>query len=309
MIVNYEGRYQNLGVTYQSACPVCGAQEWATAYSGPIRDGVFGRECDGRVIGCGRCNVEILIEPRRDLAQDYADGSYRTHVGESSDAQSFFALHDREQFTRLAMLERVPLRGRVVGDVGCGGGSFLDAVAGLAATTVAIEPSQSYHRSLAERRHRVYPDVHGALREWAGKVDLAVSFSVIEHVEDPVAFLAEVRSLLTPSGVALVSTPNRADVLLASGCEAYRRFFYRVVHRFYFDATSLRQASIAAGFGTCEVVYRHRFGFGNFVNWLMRERPDAGQGRSPLDHQFDRIWTTTLEESGRADYLYAFLRA
>jgi SAM-dependent methyltransferase len=294
--------------TTDHTCPVCGAHQWTTAYTGPIRDGVFGRECDGRVIRCGRCTVEILAEPRRDLAQDYADGSYRTHVGESSDAESFFALHDGEQFTRLAMLERVPLRGRIVVDVGCGGGSFLDAVAGLAATTIAIEPSQSYHASLAKRRHQVYSDIGGALGGWAGKVDLAVSFSVIEHVADPVAFLADVRSLLTPSGMALVSTPNRDDVLLAAGCEAYRRFFYRVVHRFYFDAASLRQTATAARFGSCEVVYRHRFGFANFVNWLMRERPDAGQSRSPLDHQFDRIWTTTLEESGRADYLYAFLR-
>jgi SAM-dependent methyltransferase len=290
------------------SCPICGAREWAAAYSGPIRDGIFGRECDGRVIRCGRCTVEILAEPRRDLAADYTDGTYRTHVGEGRDAESFFARHDHEQLTRIAMLERVRLRGSVVADIGCGGGSFLDAVAGLASTTIAIEPSRSYHQSLAGRRHQVYPDVRSALAEWTGKVDLAVSFSVIEHVEDPVALLADVATLLTPAGVALVSTPNRNDVLLAAGCEAYRRFFYRVVHRFYFDATSLQHAAAAARFGSCEVVYRHRFGFANFVNWLMQERPDAGQGRSPLDPRFDRIWTSTLEESGRADYLYAFLR-
>jgi 2-polyprenyl-3-methyl-5-hydroxy-6-metoxy-1,4-benzoquinol methylase len=289
-------------------CPICGAQEWAEAYAGPIRDGVFGRECNGVVTRCGRCTVEILVEPRRDLAQDYADGTYRTHVGEGSDARSFFALHDREQFARIEMLERVPLRGSVVADVGCGGGSFLDAVAGLAATTIGIEPSQSYHASLSERRHQVYPNIRAALGEWAGKVDLAVSFSVIEHVDDPVALLADVRSLLTPSGVAFISTPNRGDVLLAAGCEAYRRFFYRVVHRFYFDATSLREAAAAARFGSCEVVYRHRFGFANFVNWLSQQRPDAGRGRSPLDRQFDRMWITTLEEGGHADYLYAYLR-
>jgi SAM-dependent methyltransferase len=269
---------------------------------------VFGRERPGRVLRCDTCHVEALQEAGTS-GDYYADGTYRNDVGEAADAESFFKRHDHEQMTRIAMFDRIPLRGRIIADIGCGGGSFLDAVSGLAAATVAIEPGRSYHESLTKRGHRVYSDTVSALAAHRGTIDIAVCFSVIEHVEDPVALLSEIKALLAPGGVALISTPNRNDVLLAAGSDAYRRHFYRVVHLYYFDADSLRYAASRAGFSSCELVYRHRFPFANFVGWLRDGRPTDTRGVSPLDNAFDRLWIASLESSGRADYLYAFLTA
>jgi SAM-dependent methyltransferase len=257
---------------------------------------------------CAACGVEVLTSPHQSGAAYYADGTYRAEVGEGADAESFFERHDHEQFSRLAMLERIPLRGRLVADVGAGAGSFLDGVRGFAKATIAIEPDRNYHESLRGRGHLVFDDTRAALAETKGRVDLAVSFSVIEHVDDPVTLLGDIRALLGPSGVALVSTPNRDDVLLAAGCDAYRRFFYRVVHRHYFDGSSLRQAAQRAGFKSCELVFKHRFPFSNFVAWLAERRPAGASAPSPLGDSFDRTWIAALEQSGRTDYLYAFLR-
>jgi hypothetical protein len=96
---------------------------------------------------------------------------------------------------------------------------------------------------------------------------------------------------------------------MESGSDAYRRFFYRAVHLYYFEATSLRAAASRAGFASCELVYRHRFPFANFMGWLRDGRPTGAGNASPLGSAFDRLWTATLESSGRADYLYAFLTA
>jgi SAM-dependent methyltransferase len=288
---------------------VCGTTDWQTAYEGPIRAGTFGQECPGLIARCGRCGVHMLASPR-DLDETYyASGQYRADVGEGLDPESFFARHDHEQFARMALLERLPLRGRTVADVGCAGGSFLDAVSGFARQTVAIEPSSSYHNSLRTRGHQVYSDLTAARTDWAGRIDLAVSFSVIEHVDHPVAFLEGIRSLLAPSGVALVSTPNLDDVLMQCECEPYRRFFYRVVHRYYFGPAALKMAAQAAGFQQCDIVFRHRFPFSNFIGWLRDGRPTGAHGSTALGGGFDRLWTASLETSGAADYLYAFLTA
>jgi SAM-dependent methyltransferase len=292
-----------------TTCRVCGSDAWTPAYEGPIRDGVFGRERPGRVLRCNVCHVEALQSSAGVDEEYYADGSYRGDVGEAADAESFFARHDHEQPPRIAMFDRIPLRGRVVADIGCGGGSFLDAVAGLAKATIAIEPGRSYHHSLASRGHRVHADSRSAIAAHGGTVDIAVCFSVIEHVSDPVGLLTEIRALLAPGGIALISTPNRDDVLMESGSDAYRRFFYRAVHLYYFEATSLRAAASRAGFASCELVYRHRFPFANFMGWLRDGRPTGAGNASPLGSAFDRLWTATLESSGRADYLYAFLTA
>ncbi len=291
-------------------CGVCGRSAWTVVYEGPIRDGVFGKERNGRVVKCGECTVEALQEPRLTTREYYADGTYRKDVGEEADVESFQSTHDREQAGRVALLnERVALRGRVIADVGCGGGSFLDAVSGMSSRTIAIEPTTGYHDALKRRGHAVFPDLTGALKEHAHTVNVAVCFSVIEHLDSPTAFLSELRTLLAPGGLALISTPNLRDVLMASGSDAYRRFFYRAVHLYYFDEASLAKAAALAGFSTCEVVYKHRFPFSNFMGWLRECRPNGAAGETPLSPAFDRIWTATLEAEKRADYLYAFLSA
>lgn len=248
-----------------------------------------------------------FLPPTTDLGEYYASDAYRTDVGEQADAEDYFRRHDSEQLPRLGLLESVPLRGRVIADIGCGGGSFLDCVRGLASETIAVEPMVGYHPSLGRHGHRVYSSTEAACADWSGRIHLATSFSVIEHVEDPLVFLKQARDLLVPGGQLLISTPNRRDILLESGCTAYWGFFYRTVHTYYFDAVSLRRLAAEAGFGVCDVRFVHRFGFGNYLAWLRDGRPTRNAAASPLGPSFDRAWRLQLEEAGVSDYLFAFL--
>jgi 2-polyprenyl-3-methyl-5-hydroxy-6-metoxy-1,4-benzoquinol methylase len=166
---------------------------------------------------------------------------------------------------------------------------------------------RNYHASLDERGHRVYDDVTSAAVVWTGRVDVAVCFSVVEHVEDPLTFLRQIQSLLAPGGQLLLSTPNRRDILLESGCEAYRSFFYRTAHTYYFDADSLRHLAMATGFTSCHVRFVHRFGFANYLAWLRDGRPTQNAQSSPLNKSFDGTWRSQLELGGVSDYLFAIL--
>ncbi|MCI0684029.1 MAG: class I SAM-dependent methyltransferase [Gemmataceae bacterium] len=284
------------------ACPICNG-DMAPAYEGPVRDGVFGRSVPAVVWGCRRCGVEHLPPRQADLSAYYQSEDYRKDVGEGADVESYFRRHDDEQLGKMALLAGMELRGKVVADIGCAGGSFLDTVRGLASATVGVEPALAYHGSLKQRGHRVYRDVVGALAEWRGRVDVATSFSVIEHVEDPVGFLRDIRDLLTEDGLCLVSTPNRADILMKLD-PRYQAFFYRTVHTFYFDEKALRATAEAAGLRVAKVKYVHRFGFANFIEWLRQGKPTGDKQISPLGLGFDGLWTASLEASGLADYLY-----
>jgi len=277
------------------------------AYSGPVRDGAFGRVIPATVTRCGECGVERLEDVQ--LSADYYTGdTYRTDLEESPDVGGYFERHDREQFERMNLLESIPLRNAVVADIGCAGGSFLDSISGFARTTIAVDPAQAYHESLRGRGHEVHSDLDAALEKWRSSVDAVFCFSVIEHVDDPVGLLAGIRGLLRPGGIALVSTPNRDDILMRLGSEAYRSFFYRKVHRFYFDGPSLSKAASVAGFSSTRLRFLHRFGHANFTTWLLHGRP-GGRTESPLGVVFDATWRATLEEKGLADYLYAYMRA
>ena len=289
-------------------CRICGSAAMTVVYTGPVRRGVFGEFLDARVQECEGCGTARLTGAGSLENEAYRTEAYRQLVGEKTDASSFFQLHDDEQFDKLGLVRGLLRRGAVVADVGCAAGSFLDFVKGLAGATLAIEPAESYHTSLRERGHTPFPETGAAVAAWAGRVDLVTCFSVIEHVEDPVALLSEMGRLLGPEGRLLISTPNRRDLLVAHGPDAYRSFFYRQVHRFYFDADSLASALARAGLFGERVHYHQRFGFANFANWLRQARPSGPHPPHVLDDEFDAVWRRELEKRGVADYLYLVAR-
>jgi SAM-dependent methyltransferase len=107
------------------------------------------------------------------------------------------------------------LRGRCEGrdvlEAGCGEGYGADLIADVASRVIALD----YDVATVAHVRACYPRVdvrHGNLAELPlpnGSVDVVVNFQVIEHLWDQPQFVAECLRVLRPSGVLLMSTPNR----------------------------------------------------------------------------------------------------
>jgi SAM-dependent methyltransferase len=101
--------------------------------------------------------------------------------------------------------------GREVLEAGCGEGYGADLIAAVARRVVAVDYDQT---TVAHVRAR-YPRVevmHGNLAELPladASVDVVVNFQVIEHLWDQTQFVTECARVLRPSGLLMVSTPNR----------------------------------------------------------------------------------------------------
>ena len=285
-------------------CEICGGTDWQVTYVGPIRDGAFGSRRDGAVVSrCGDCGADRL---REDFCFDnagYATRRYRRTVGQDADSVAYQTTHDPMQRFVLDALGPLSLRGKVVADVGCAGGSFLDHIAGIADRVVAIDPAEHYHADLAARGYPVYPSIAAARRATPASVDLAVSVQVIEHVTDPRGFLAEIAELVRPGGDIMVTTPNRADILMELASEDFPAFFYRTVHRWYFDADALAACGAAAGLRTTATRHIHRYPMANALHWLRDRRPRGETPMPALDRSADGFWRGYLESHGRADQL------
>lgn len=291
-----------------ATCLICHTQPVEPFYNGPIRMGSFGKVSDqvAAISRCPGCGAKYLPPIMEDIAAYYRSGAYRTDLDQGNAIDKYFQLTDDEQPEKLDILGLHALRGQSVADIGAGAGPFLDLIKGVAATTIAVEPNENYHASLTQRGHQVYPSTQAAAATWAGRVDHAVSFSVVEHVERPREFLAEIKTLLKPGGTLLLSTPNANDYLLEL-CPAYAAFFYRKVHLWYFDASSLKALAQHAGFTRCDIHFRHRFDLSNALVWLRDRRPSGRGTIPPLDPNLDAVWRQSLETQGRSDYLYAVL--
>lgn len=290
-------------------CPVCGSAAWTVHYEGPVRRGGFGESVSGKIARCSGCGIDRLGEALCLQDADYRAGAYRAHLGQDHELAKHFAAQDELARFTLETIWPRSLRGKIVADVGCGGGSLLDHLHGVPQHLIAIDPDEKFADSLKAHGYRHFFGAADAGQEFAGRVDSAFAIQVIEHVSNPRAFLSDVRALLAPDGWFLVSTPNRADILMDILPGDFPSFFYRTQHRWYFDAASLACCAEAAGFAVVETRHVHRYGMANAMLWLRDRKPSGRAALAGIDPLADDLWRSYLESSGRADNLYMLLRA
>jgi SAM-dependent methyltransferase len=101
--------------------------------------------------------------------------------------------------------EGADLRGLRLLDVGCGAGELLDVGRAMGARVTGVEVNPHHRRRLVAAGYEVHP----ALEELGpGLYDRIVLSHVLEHIPQPVEFLARLRRLLTGRGLLVVSLPN-----------------------------------------------------------------------------------------------------
>ncbi|NQU32514.1 MAG: class I SAM-dependent methyltransferase [Bacteroidetes bacterium] len=288
-------------------CEICDTNSWVSTYRGPIRAGGFGSFRNDAVIAtCSGCGVERLAEADSIDSKAYDSKEYRTVVDQGLKIEDFFSQADPVQINyMIAGAWPFSFRDKTVADIGCGGGSFIDNIKGLAENIIAIEPTAMYQDSLRKRGYEVYSYVSEAIVKQEESVDLAVSFQVIEHVQNPRSFLAEIYDLLKPGGTLLIATPNRNDILMKLLPDEFPSFYYRIVHRWYFHRESLARCAVEAGFKIESEKYLHTMNMSNMLSWLIQRRPTGNLGTLPgIDNTADALWNTYLVTSGQTDTLF-----
>jgi SAM-dependent methyltransferase len=96
-------------------------------------------------------------------------------------------------------------------EAGCGEGYGADLISRVARRVIALD----YDETTVAHVRTHYPRVevmHGNLAELPladASVDVVVNFQVIEHLWDQTQFVRECARVLRPSGLLMVSTPNR----------------------------------------------------------------------------------------------------
>jgi len=99
------------------------------------------------------------------------------------------------------------IHGRRVVDLACGEGYGSDVLANTAAHVVGVDANPEAFEHATAKYKRVEFE-RTMVEIWQGDVDCVVFLQTIEHIQDPDAMLAHIRSLIEPEGVAYISTPN-----------------------------------------------------------------------------------------------------
>jgi 2-polyprenyl-3-methyl-5-hydroxy-6-metoxy-1,4-benzoquinol methylase len=287
-----------------NVCEICGGK-FNEIYTGDIRDGAYGG-CKSYAIiyECTDCKVQRLRE--EDCIPDdfYETGVYRKQLKESLDSNNSVIKQDEMQHHTLQAFFPKSLRGLKVLDVGCAAGSLLDMLKNISSSQLGVEPCGQYLKSLLKRGYQVYPDLSKAIKNDKETVDYGFSIQVIEHVKDPVYFLAQIKKLIKPGGRLLISTPNRDDILMTLLKDKFYRFFYRTQHRWYFNESSIVKCAELAGFSVVNVNFIHRYGMANALYWLRDLEPKGRLAMEGVDDMQDALWKASLEKNKQSDNIY-----
>jgi 2-polyprenyl-6-hydroxyphenyl methylase / 3-demethylubiquinone-9 3-methyltransferase len=112
--------------------------------------------------------------------------------------------------------ERRPLAGKSAVDVGCGAGLLCEPLARLGAEVVGIDaaPENIAAARLHAEGQGLGIDYRTGSVDMLGSepFDLITSMEVIEHVDDPAAFVRGLAVALAPGGLLILSTPNRTPL-------------------------------------------------------------------------------------------------
>lgn len=259
-----------------------------------------------KVYRCGRCGLAYL-HPRPTPAQlrKYYTAQYRHDDGEPPVAQRFRRDMDEARTRVRRLLPLLSPKSRVL-EMGSGSGAFLDAVRPYVADATGVEPDAAARSWIAAQTGARVEAELATLARAGATYDMVVSFHVLEHVADPVGFLASLRRRLRPAGRLVTEVPNVDDALVGLyQVPAYRPFYYQKSHLYYFSADTLRRALKAAGL-TAEIVGVQRYDLSNHLHWMLQGQP-GGQGRysEMLTAGVNAVYADALIRAGRSDTLWA----
>ncbi len=185
--------------------------------------------------------------------------------------------------------------GAAIVDVGCGQGDFLHylaraAPAGAAASLFGFDPAWRGEDGQGPAGGRVYRRLFDETEALDGApADLIVSRHVIEHLPDPMAFLATLRRCSGPETRLAIETPD-IDWIRRTG--AFHDFFYE--HCSLFSLPALDQALTRSGF----VATRLERVFDGQYLWA-EARPVEAQAEAPAA-AYQARWEAVIARAAAA---------
>jgi 2-polyprenyl-3-methyl-5-hydroxy-6-metoxy-1,4-benzoquinol methylase len=207
-----------------------------------------------QIFRCTSCEFMFALLPRNyDLRAVYVDDAYWNGGLPYGYPDYEQAWRDARRLvlTRLDHLDRLMAPGRML-EIGCAAGHFLREARSRSWQICGVELSPTMRERCARQ---LGCQVFSSLQELAAselRFDCVAMFEVIEHLEDPLPFMRQVRDLMKPRAILMLSTPN------FNAPEAWRNphshhWFCPPAHVSYFKAATLHACVARAGFEAIQI--------------------------------------------------------
>jgi 2-polyprenyl-3-methyl-5-hydroxy-6-metoxy-1,4-benzoquinol methylase len=298
-------------------CPVCEAPT-ENVLANRLRRG------KGTAFYCESCEHGFLIPEKKETNENYYSDTYRTEYshhasGAATNAREIFDVYKKYQTERVSIVSPYLSKESKILEVGASAGQFLVNIEKQVALVNAVELDTSCCEFMQTKLgidadSKVLKESKFASDEY----DIVCAFQVMEHIENPVNFLHDLKSSLKNGGVAFIEVPNLRDPLLSIwDVNSYQTFYYHSAHLHYFTDKSLRKVAMDAGFlpKQIDIKYTQDYNLLNHLHWIINDAPHATceVGLSPIKLQGREgeipDWLTGRLQELNAEYISKLIDA
>jgi SAM-dependent methyltransferase len=287
------------------ACYLCGGEEH-TLVSDRLRYG-----SSRKVFRCSSCGL-VFLHPG--MTPDEEREFYEREYGEifsaekgTTPAQLFRSrLPDARMYQEWV---RKDIGGRdTCLEIGCASGYFLATIRDEVASVAGVETHQLLREYCIENGIPVFNSVDEIGEGAFSRIFL---FFVLEHIGDPVGFLAGLKRILSPDGKIFIVVPNVDDALLSLyDIPAFRSFYFTPAHQFYYARSTLGSLFQKAGFTRFMIEPRQRYDLSNHIHWMTSGRPGgAGRFNHVFTPELNDLYAEALKSRFLCDTLFAWIMA
>ena len=183
-------------------------------------------------------------------------------------------------------------------DFGCGSGGYLARARHICNQVAGVELEQTMRDALNSEGIKCVESI-GSL----GKADVITLFHVLEHLQNPLDYLAIFKKHLSDDGLLIVEVPNADDALLTLyKSKEFADFTYWICHVYLYNMKTLSMLADMAGYDVVFMRQIQRYPLANHLYWLSQKKPGGHYKWSFIENQMlDEEYASMLERLGIAD--------
>jgi SAM-dependent methyltransferase len=222
-------------------CPSCGSAKNTVRFIEP----------PFQVVRCAECSLVFLGNPPENSASidayhDSPEPDAGLYLAGTSHPflSSLFAMNE----TRIRMVRSVKREAALL-DVGCGRGYFVKTASDAGYDAMGIDLSEKAVR-YARETFSVSANTASmeVLMRQGKRYDVITLWHVLEHFDDPITGLKNVRSLLSEGGICMIEVPNLNSLKFILSGGKWEGGNHPLYHKTFFTGATLRMVLEKAGF-------------------------------------------------------------
>lgn len=189
-------------------------------------------------------------------------------------------------------------------EVGSSTGYFLELMRPYVNSVAGVEPNPEQADYANERGIRTVKSMEELDKQQ--QYDTIFIYYVLEHIRQPVDFLASFKSMLKPEGRLFIEVPNVQDVLLSRyEIPQFGPFYWQKMHYIYYSPQTLNDVLHRAEY-SCQLIPVQRYDLSNHLVWLRDGKPGGmGRFRELFSPEVEIAYAESLKRQWLCDTVFA----